>query len=190
VAALERKRKSQIRAFEDYANKIYNIDPITGWPHLTAVIPSSYKEELEKAQVDFNFALNLSFLAIILGFECLFFIGKPNLSRSLVLLICCFTLSYVAYNISCSYARWWGEYVRSAFDLYRYDLLKQLGIYLPPMPLMLKQEKEIWSRLQEQTFFVINSGNPDFQMFPHGLKFLPKSSSAKPEEYSKQEDFE
>lgn len=169
---------NKIRAFEHYAKKIYNIDPITGWTRLVSVIPSSYKEEIEKSQTDFTFFLNLSFLSVILGIEWLILPGEL-IWRTLLLIPCfCFFVSYLLYRISCMYAEWWGEYVRSAFDLYRYDLLKQMGSSLPSGPITLQEEKAIWSHVQEHTFYVKDPGEPDFSNVGK-LKFLPRSAQSK-----------
>lgn len=172
-----------IRAFEYYAHRTYNIDPITGWSRLTAVIPSSYKEEIEKAEVDFNFALNLSFLVAVLGIECFVMAilpGRPLRIWSFIVSVGCFALSYSLYCSSCSYAQWWGEYARSAFDLYRFDLLKQIGVSVPSQGMTLREEKGIWARLQEQTFYGADPGDPLFLPELKELRFLPRPSQLKP----------
>jgi hypothetical protein len=165
-----------VRAFESYVSKIYNIDPITGWIRLTAVIPRSYKEEIEKSQNDFNFILNLSFLSAILGIEWLLLPGEISWLIWLFILFCCFIMSYLFYRISCVYARGWGEYVRSAFDLYRFELLKQMGVALPSHPITLKEEMNIWGLVQEYTFFVVD---PKKTEYSPELKFLPRFEQSK-----------
>ena len=175
---LPTKLGNVIRAFENYVKKIYNIDPITGWIRLIGVIPDPYKGEIEKAQSDFIFVLNLSFLSVSLGIEWLILPGELIWRNLLFTPFLCFFTAYFFYRISCSYAQWWGEYVRSAFDLYRYDLLKKMGVSLPSRPITLQEEKAIWGRVQEHTFYVNDPGEADFQSIGE-LKFLPRSAQSK-----------
>jgi hypothetical protein len=166
-----------IRAFESYVHTIYNIDPITGWTRLIGVIPKSYQEHLEKAQVDFVFVLNLSFLSAALGVVTIvqFFSSFYDGSiwwQPFLFSVAFFLLSYRLYRLSCLNARDWGEYVRSAFDLYRLDLLKQLGVSTPPT-LSLRQEKGLWRLVQQHTFRVEDPGTPQP---PDKLEFQPRSS--------------
>jgi len=51
-------------------------------------------------------------------------------------------LSHLAYLGSISAASAWGAKVKGAFDLYRNDLLKQLGY--DRLPSTLKEEKNLW----------------------------------------------
>jgi hypothetical protein len=176
---LPTKLGNNIRAFESYVHAIYNIDPITGWTRLIGVIPKSYQDQLEKAQVDFVFVLNLSFLsallAIISGVQfiasCYYWMlwWEP-----LFVALAFFLLSYGLYRLSCSNARDWGEYVRSAFDLYRLDLLNQLGVFAPTT-VTLRQEKGLWRLVQQHTFRVEDPGTPEP---PNKLEFRPRSSES------------
>lgn len=187
-----------MRASEYYVHQIYNIDPITIWPRLTAVIPQFYAEQIEKTQTTVSFVLNLSFISAILGFECLaqsvvdvlelyrgieaklfvipilvpFSLNAPELL--IIISLICFILSYIFYLLSCLPAGAWGEYIRSVFDLYRYDLFKQMSLHLPSEPITLRREWEIWNLLQKHTFY---AKNPEESESSEDLKleFLSKS---------------
>lgn len=184
-AILPTKLGNLIKAFEYYVHEIYNIDPITSWQRLVAVIPQSHREQIGEAETNFSFVLNLSLISAVLGIECLaLWAGLwsgPAKSASVTLPIypskipsvstialVFFLLAYIFYRGSFGLASLWGEYVRSAFDLYRYDLLKQMGIFLPSEPITLKEEREkIWGPVQMPTFYAKDPGDK--------LKFLPRS---------------
>ena len=61
-------------------------------------------------------------------------------------------LGCVGYGAATTAAGVWGEYVRSAFDLYRIDLLKRFALYVPSGPLTLEQEQELWQNVQVATY--------------------------------------
>lgn len=177
---LPTKLGNVIRAFEWYPHKIYNIDPITGWSRLVGVIPQPYQEQLEKNQVDFTFALNISFLSALVGMEsCVQFVSELSSAVRLepfLTAVVSFCLSYGVYRWSCSLAAAWGEYIRAAFDLYRYDLLRQMRVFLPGQLVTPQEEKGIWSRVQEYTFYVTDPGSA---VFPRDLQFMPTAPDPK-----------
>ena len=156
-----------IRSFEYYALALYNIDPITMWFRLLAIVPQTYREQIDEAETNFSFFLNLSFFVSILAIESIvFFIKRQDIVHAGTFVVLSF-LSYILYNNSCKIAAIWGEYVRSAFDLYRLDLLKQIGVFLPPEGITLEKERNIWALVQIATYDMKDPGDE--------LKFLPKS---------------
>jgi hypothetical protein len=167
------------RAFEAHAAILYNLDPITIWPRLSAVVPSAYRDAIDGTEGGFRFVLNMSLVLALFGIESLYLQAtEPTL---LLIGALCLAASFVAYLVACSSAALWGEYVRGAFDLYRLDLLKQLGIYLRPGPMSLDEERRVWSRVQKLTFYV---ESPD-----GSVKFLPRSGgSAAPRSDAEEKD--
>lgn len=144
-----------IRAAEYYATKMYGIDPITIWPRLVAVLPKTFREQSEEAEVEFRFIINLSFLSLLASLEFLLLSAliKISLGSALIGAAVCLLLCFLCYRFSLAAARKWGEYIRAAFDLYRYDLLKKMGIVFPPSPLNLKVERDIWKLVQKVTWY-------------------------------------
>ena len=137
-----------IRAFESHA-AMYNIEPITAWYRLLAVIPKDFQEQIATAEANFQAVINLTAVALLLSMV-VFAVGvvladKPFLVASLILC----ALGYALYRFACVYARQpWGECVRSAFDLYRLDLLRQLGVHVASPTLTLAEEKKLWYSVQ------------------------------------------
>ncbi len=136
-----------IRAFEYYPATRYNIETITVWPRLLAVLPKSQIDAIntEKSFMDFwlNFSLALLvsslfwaaamwYAAIIFWpFRILIFIGG-------------ILLWYSAYRTAIPSAISWGYEVRTAFDLYRSDLLRKLGV---ERPTSLFEERSLWDKI-------------------------------------------
>jgi hypothetical protein len=58
--------------------------------------------------------------------------------------------AWLFYRAAVSSAAGYGDLIRSAFDLYRHDLLKQLQI---PVPDNLKDEKRLWTQLGELHYY-------------------------------------
>jgi hypothetical protein len=157
-----------IRAFESHAACLYNIDPITAWPRLVAVLPDSYRDAIADAENNFRFVLNMSLVFAVFGVESLWL--RPAMPSLLLLGCACLVASALAYLAACQSAAGWGEHVRAAFDMYRLDVLKQFGVYLPPTPMTLEQERRIWGQVQNPMFYV---RDPD-----ETVRFLPKSWEA------------
>lgn len=142
-----------LRAFESYANHVYGMDSITMWFRLSAVIPKDYRDQIADAESSVYAMLNLSFVLAVVAGEVL--VETKNILSPYVwpgpLAI---LLSYICYRAACSSARRdWGEYVRAAFDLYRLDLLKQLGIETGSQPFWADGERKWWQHAQLMTFY-------------------------------------
>jgi hypothetical protein len=153
-AELPTKLGNAIRAFEYHA-QIYAIDPITMWYRLAAVIPDSFQQKLEGAETAFCFVLNLSLVFQALAVEALAIAVVNPVARAgfLALAVAEAVVAVVLYRAACTAAQDWGEYVRSAFDLYRLDLLNQFGVSLPPRPLTIEEERAVWKSVQSLTFY-------------------------------------
>ena len=168
---LPTKLGNTIRAFEFYPFLIYNIDTVTIWPRLMVIVPQSCRDQIEEAESNFQLLLNISFLSLILGIECLstffytyymslFTLDTPHINISIISIsMISFMISYSFYYASIARANDWGESVKSAFDLYRLDLLKKFGIFLPPKAFNLSQEQEIWGKLQAMTSYARRLSN-------------------------------
>jgi hypothetical protein len=160
-----------IRAFELHPYILYSIDPITMWPRLLSVVPQNYREQIDEEETKFSSMLNISFVLTIIAIECIaIHIQRPS-AKLPVIVIFLSVVSFIVYMQACSYAIYWGEYVRSTFDIYRLDLLKQIGIFLKPETINIENEKHLWNLIQRATFYVENPGNR--------LQFIPKNWEGK-----------
>lgn len=148
-----------IRSFEDYPQRQYNMAAITLWPRLIAKIDKEYAALIDDAKASFDFMVNFSVLSMSTALATLF-IGLiypiPLASRQLLLpwlveIIFFALLSYVTYIWSIGRASNWGDMVKGAFDLYRWELLKQLGYQREPTNLT--EERELWGKISRQLIY-------------------------------------
>jgi hypothetical protein len=148
-----------IRSFEDYPQRQYQMAAITLWPRLIAKIDKDYAASIDDAKTSLDFMINSSVLsmstALILIFVGLIYptpLALPRLWVPWALKIFLFTaLSYVTYLWSISRAAAWGDLVKGAFDLYRWELLKQLGFKRTPASL--SEERELWGQISRQLIY-------------------------------------
>ena len=143
-----------LRAFEHYPRYMFGMDPITMWFRLIAIVPDPLRTQLETAESTTQFFLNLSAVAVIWAGGCVYIAIRMQWPWMFWGTLVCVVLAYGLYRLACRAAAQWGEAVRTAFDLYRFDLLKQLSIKIfEPQPWTLETERRIWARAQGVTFY-------------------------------------
>jgi len=128
------------RAFEAYSFIMYGIDSIPGWYRLLAVIPKEYRGLIDSAKAPLNFWVNACFLSLlaIVEFYLAATVAGAISWRGLVSPHARFPwiplFAFLSFLLSYSFARRaaeeWGNWVKSAFDLYLPDLRTKLGF--PP----------------------------------------------------------
>ncbi|MDX6710383.1 MAG: hypothetical protein QOH96_1399 [Blastocatellia bacterium] len=156
---LPTKLGNVIRSFEYYPDREYGMDAVSTWSRLVAKIDPAYAASIDDAKTSFDFMINISFLSGILFFIQVvagILYKKPFTSQdvllgwSLHLLICIFLMAGF-YQLSISRAGAWGEMVKGAFDLYRKDLLSQLG-YEQKLTTK-EEERDLWGKISVQMLY-------------------------------------
>ena len=158
-----------LRSFEVYPRYMYGFEAIDGWGRLLAVIPKDYLELIDAARAQVDFWVNLGVVLILLQIEYIvlaFMTGTPLQWWIILLFI---GLGTVAPLRATSSAREWGDFVKAAFDVYRFNLLESLGMDLPKNR---EEEKILWTKYSQAIIYRL----PD--MLP-ALKKLENSSTAK-----------
>lgn len=151
-----------IRSFERYPSVQYGIDSIAIWPRLIAVVDKEYTAAIDDARISLSFMLNSSLLSAILTLTIvvagLLYPPQPVWLRVVVpalvfaVLACCF------YLLSIGRAKMWGDLVKGAFDLYRWNLLKKLGYQQEPKSR--KEERALWKAITLQTIYADKQVSP------------------------------
>jgi hypothetical protein len=157
---LPTKYGNYFKAAEAYPSDRYGIDTVPIWPRLIYVIPKEYYSKLDSKNNELSFLLNCSALSILFA-SLSFVIGIYEFYRSSIQLGWLYLLyslpalfvSYVFYRACLLIISEYGDLVRSAFDLFRSELLKKLNLSLPRD---LTAETNLWSKISE----FINIGNP------------------------------
>jgi hypothetical protein len=127
-----------VRSCETYSLTVYGVDCIPAWLRLAGVIPASFQSAIDNARAEVDFFVNMTFLALALAFACAasllvmpYFVLDPPVVRRLIALPVSVFVMFISYEAAIYRARAWGEFVRSAFDLYLPVLAAQLGYSLP-----------------------------------------------------------
>ena len=139
-----------IRNAELYPYERYEIDasPIIMWPRLYSILPESFIKILTDSKTSLDFMLVISFLsgifALFSGLYLLVIRGP-----ALLFLVCVLGgvgITWAAYKSSLNAAVSYTQYVKSAFDIYKADLIEKLGYKRPES---LKDEIEFWDNLNK-----------------------------------------
>ncbi len=144
-----------LRSFEYYPVWQYDMDIIHFWPRLVAVIPSGYAATIDDARTSLVFLLHLSFLSAVLAVAvtaagtC--YLPPEPLTHVLLPAVGFALLSCWLYNLSLGPARTWGQLVKGAVDLYRWDLLAKLGHEQKPRTRT--AERALWSDITQQGMY-------------------------------------
>jgi len=161
-----------LRASEMYAYERYAIAQVSIWPRLAPFLPAHFARNLEEKDNHFMFLINTSFLSQVMTLICLsigiigsILAGISYFYNDLAIFFAGFFLvgfdflpfwsffflgavflgfSYVMYGISVNVAEDYGTYIRTSYDLYRAELLRQMR-WKPPKTI--DEEKLIWENI-------------------------------------------
>lgn len=149
---LPTKLGNVIRSYETYARTQHGMEAIALWPRLVAVIDKGYAATIDDEKTTLDFMLNCSLLSTIMttGILVLGLMFPGSLSGGgwipWIAEIVVFSLAIVLfYQAAIGRARAWGNTVKSAFDLYRCALLKQLGY--EGTPATHGAERQLWTAI-------------------------------------------
>ncbi|MCL4267287.1 MAG: hypothetical protein KJ069_29180 [Anaerolineae bacterium] len=135
-----------LRAAEEYSVRRYGIDAVTVWPRLVHVIPDAYLRRIEQGNNRLSFMVYCVFLSL-LSAMILFFISAVYVQMSWLLFgSLFFMLALFFYTASLPTARVYGTLIRGAFDLFRFDLLRQLNFEIPQDS---DEEYDLWRKISE-----------------------------------------
>lgn len=148
-----------LRAFEVYPRVMYGLEGIDGWSRILTVVPKEYRELIDdaKTQVDWWVNLGVMSLALLIEFWVVVF-SKWRLAPEwyitalniLIPLAIFALLNWFLLWRATSAAIGWGDYIKSAFDIYRFALLESLGIDIPKTR---DAEKVLWTRFSQAILF-------------------------------------
>jgi hypothetical protein len=187
-----------LKAAENYPRLRYGIDTVPMWPRLIHVIPDSYFAKLDSKNNQLSFLLNCSVLSILFGLQCviasiyqfaLFKLAENNQKfffyfipvdldsnvyqqRILLYLIVFFItllVSAVFYRACLLIVSEYGDLVKSTFDLFRNELLKQLNQKLPKNS---EEEINTWEKLSN---FITIGFEKDVKYRPFTYDYRVKS---------------
>jgi hypothetical protein len=134
-----------LRAAEDYSKAAYGMDSVFWWPRLWPLLPEAVKKEVDGALTPVVAMLNFSSLVLIVAFWSLIYLGQERLWwQAIMVVVGGIILALISYRAAVAQAQDYGDRIRSAMDLYRFDLLKPLR---QAMPENLGAEIKLWEQL-------------------------------------------
>ncbi len=153
---------------ENYPYTLYRLDAVLWWPRLSTLLPDTFRSQVDTNLTPMLAMLNFSMLLTLFAFGggvavllthglwwvfCLVFLGG-------------LLIAWGCYLAAAIQAVDYSELVRVAFDLYRYDLLKQMHV---PLPDNLFQERLLWDVLNQWLY----NYKPPWEMTPVSIVPAP-----------------
>lgn len=141
-----------LRAAETYPSTRYGIDAVPVWPRLIYVIPLKYYEMIEHSWNQLSFLVNCAVLSGLFTLLSLIILGwtrliKPDLTQNyLIAFGVSLTATFIFYRAAQLLVMTYGNMIRSAYDLFRSQLLVQLNQKLPDD---LDEERDTWTTISD-----------------------------------------
>ncbi|MBV6449472.1 MAG: hypothetical protein MHPDNHAH_00182 [Anaerolineales bacterium] len=158
-----------LRASQQYGENYGLRAGVHLWCHLSAILHQNMASAIEEKNNEILFWLNSSLLSFITGLITfgVWALDRVALMRQqdissyasnycqeyLILSLVLVIFGYALYSLSIPAVKNMSILIRSSFDLYRFDLLKQLNI---PIPKTLNEEIRIWVKISD---FIVTDGN-------------------------------
>ncbi len=134
-----------LRASEFYSLKRYGLDAVVAWPRLQSLLPPEFAADLRKAKANFDLFLVLTTQAALFALVWQIVLGRFTHRWDLFLLTSLgWLVALFAYRGALQAARVYGELIKAAFDLHRWELLKALHLKLPDK---YDDERELWQEV-------------------------------------------
>src|SRR5271157_41890 len=147
---------------------MYEFEGIDRWPRILTVLPKEYRELIDDAKAQVDWWINLGLLSIVFLIE--FWVAvfyKWGLTPTYYTLINILAplsifalLNWFFLWRATSAAVGWGDYVKLAFDTYRFELLESLGIDTPKNR---NEEKAGWIRYSQAIIYHLPNTLPDLK---------------------------
>ncbi len=136
-----------IRASEFYSLRRYRLDAVVAWPRLQSLLPKDFAESLRDAKANLDLFLVVTTLAALFALGWEVWLALFTNRWDLFLLVSLgWLLALFGYFGAIQAARSYGELIKAAFDLHRWELIKALHLKLPEG---LAQEKALWQEVSE-----------------------------------------
>lgn len=129
------------------------MDVVLWWPRLWLVLPVTIQQQIEDFQALMLAFLNLATQTEMVFAICLgYLLNSHSISflKAFTIFIFGIAITTAAYQSAVSQAKVYGTLIRSAVDVYRFDLLKSLH---QSMPFNLTTEKKLWANLLNWVYF-------------------------------------
>lgn len=153
------------RTAETYSFLRYNLDAAVIWPRLREALPEKFAGRLGEAKTNMDLMLVLTTLALIFGIVWggIFLIVRDaslevhKWVAAPITFLGSIAIARVAYLNAAESALSYGELLKTAFDLYRWEALQALHLALPTD---LESEKKLWGEISSLLYRNYPLGTP------------------------------
>ena len=166
-----------LRAFETYPRVMYGFESIDGWSRILGVVPEEYRTLIDNAKTQVDFWVNLGFISLLLLGEYFGIASYQGAFKAIWLLALIILALLIAPYRARRVAVEWGDLVKSVFDLYRFDLLKALGVELPKSR---KEERALWTKVSQAIVYRLPASLPDLKKVQAGMPKDPTTDAPPP----------
>jgi hypothetical protein len=149
-----------LRAFEVYPRVMYGFESIDGWSRLLAVVPKDYRDLMDNAKTQVDFWVNLGFLSIALLVEYVGFSIYTKTLPDVWIPVLILIVAVASPHLANESAIEWGDYVKSAFDVFAPNLRKSLGIKLP---INRDEEEKQWRAFSQAIIYRLPERMPELR---------------------------
>jgi hypothetical protein len=154
-----------IESYNEYSFKRYGMEGEVFWPRLRQVAKGELPPLLDDRKIVLDFALTSASLSLLLTFAAGF--GGPWLWHNAALwasaALVGAALTMLFYWLAVIVARQFGELVRTAYDLFRWELLLSLQLKVPTQ-LALSEERKLWERVSQWIVYGMASSDLMFEV--------------------------
>lgn len=146
-----------MRSSETYAHSVYGLDIVGFWARLWPLIPKDFREQLDDTLTSIAMSLNLCTLTVVViatggtYMSYMSFHGTVTWYTPVAVLLVGLVLARSMYISAVAQASVYGQQVRVAADLYRFDLLEALRV---PVPATVEEEFKLWEDLSQWMYFL------------------------------------
>ncbi|MCI5157318.1 MAG: hypothetical protein D3906_02570 [Candidatus Electrothrix sp. AUS1_2] len=155
-------------AFEAYPRNKYYIDGVVSWSRIFPIlVKHEFMPYIDERRSTLDFLLNNSLLLAIFGLECLLLRIVSCQGIHYILPLVALVSSFFFYLASITTAAQWGELFCAAFDLFRYQLAKALGLRCVES---FREERLMWKHM---TSFWREKPNFNFKEFNYDESAWP-----------------
>ena len=153
-----------LRAAEDFPNRRYGLDGVVLWPRLYPLLPDKMTNILADQRNQLDLAARFSGIFLVATITSFAFLYKQTwwLSVPAATLF----LAWLSYKGAVAAALAYGNSIQTAYDLYRFDLLKALHL---PLPVDRDSEKKSNRELSD----FLRQGLAENFKYEHPPKSLP-----------------
>jgi hypothetical protein len=157
----------ELQVIETYVASTYNIESIVFWTRLQHVVPSTYAERLADAKhaLDLLSSLTVLLWLSLAGWLIVLPLTFPSGLVLGAVAIGGWLVGYITYRAATAAALSFAELVCAAFDLFRRQLLAEIGIQPPES---FREERQIWLSLGQLVVY---------GQVPDDLKLRPLSAA-------------